>query len=403
MLFSCGSAIIGSFAYLRKRALVGDAISHALLPGLCMAFILAGEKNYVFLLTGAFASGLFGAYAVEWIPRFSKIKQDASIAIVLSVLFGIGLLMLTWIQQQENAAQSGLDHFLFGRAAAISRADLLVFGSITFLILLVIGFLFRPLVLFSFDPAFAQAIGLPVKLLNGLLTSLTVLAVVTGIQAVGIVLMSAVLITPAAAARFWTHKLNRILFLAAVFAGLSAATGTFISLTAPNMPTGPWIVVVLSLIALGSFLFAPAKGLVYKNINALKARRQMDEENLLKALYQLSLKQEKEILFDEQYILRQRAIPDDRLRNALSRLKKEGYLIIEGDAIRLSPEGLRQGQRIARLHKLWELYLTTYVRLAPDHVHDDAEAIEHILTPELQADLEQRFHHLHLDLSEENT
>lgn len=403
MLFSCGSAIIGTFAYLRKRALVGDAISHALLPGLCMAFILAGEKNYVFLLTGAFASGLFGAYAVEWIPRYSKIKQDASIAIVLSILFGIGLLMLTFIQQQENAAQSGLDHFLFGRAAAISRADLFVFGSITLLILLVVGLLFRPLVLFSFDPAFAQAIGFPIKVLNGLLTALTVLAVVTGIQAVGIVLMSAVLITPAAAARFWTHKLSRILFLAALFAGLSAATGTMISLSAPNMPTGPWIVVVLSLIALGSFLFAPAKGLVYKNLSALQARKQMDEENLLKALYQLSLKQEKDMLLDEQYILRQRAIPDSRLRNALQRLKKEGYLLIEGDAIRLSPEGLRQGQRIARLHKLWELYLTTYVRLAPDHVHDDAEAIEHILTPELQADLEKRFHHLHLDLSEENT
>ena len=261
ILLTGSSAIVGTFTFLKKKALVGDAVAHAVLPGVCLAFILSGTKNPIFLIIGAFVTGWLSLLAIDIISSQTKIKEDTAIGLILSVFFGVGILLLTVIQHSGNAAQSGLDHFLFGKAAAMIGYDLWVFSIVAVLLLSTVSLFFKELTLLAFDPKYAQVIGLPIRALELLLTTLTVLAVVVGIQAVGVVLMAAILITPAAAARFWTDNIKKMVWLAAAFGAVSGLTGAYISFIAPSMPTGPWIVMVISGIAFFSFFFALEKGL----------------------------------------------------------------------------------------------------------------------------------------------
>jgi len=391
ILLTASSAIIGCFTLLRKRALVGDAVAHSVLPGVCLSFLLAGTKDPLILLIGAFLTGGLSIYLMDYITQNTKIKQDTAIGLLLSVFFGIGILLLTFIQQSGNAAQSGLDSFLFGNAASIVAEDLLVFGTVGIIMVTTILLLFKEFTLLSFDINFARTIGLPVKGLELLLTALTVLAIVIGIQAVGVVLMAAMLITPAAAARFWTNKLSIMITLAALLGALSGISGAFISYTAPSMPTGPWIVIIISVIAISSFIFAPEKGILSKMILQRRYRNQILEENILKALFHLGEKEQN--FFNARTVvemMEKRPIHQEQLVKGLKRLRNQGYIDKANHQWYLTPEGKEKGQRVTRLHRLWEMYLTQYLRIAPDHVHEDAETMEHIITPELEAKLEEQ-------------
>lgn len=402
VLLTASSAVVGTFTFLNKKALVGDAIAHAVLPGICLGFILAGTKNPVILISGAFATGWISVVLVDLIRNKSKIKEDTAIGLILSVFFGFGVLLLTVIQKSGNAAQSGLDHFLFGKAASLVGQDLVVFGIVAVLLLVMVYLFFKEFSLLAFDKDFAVSIGLPVKTIQLILTSLVVLAVVIGIQAVGVVLMAAMLITPAAAARFWTDKINTMIFLACIFGAFSGLAGAYISFIAPAMPTGPWIVIVISTLALLSFFLAPKKGIITRFISQRKVRLMMQEENVLKALYHLG---EADKDFFKQRgvvaITQKRHFDLTMLENTLQRLLRQGYLTKSGSSWQLTKEGKEKGQRIVKLHRLWELYLTTYLRIAPDHVHDDAETIEHFLTPELEAMLEEKLNYPKFDPHEE--
>lgn len=390
LLLSASSALVGAFTFLRKRALVGDAIAHAVLPGVCAAFLWSGTKNTVLLVLGAFLTGWLAVLALDAIRNHSRIKEDAATGIVLSVFFGIGIFLLTVIQNSGMANQSGLDSFLFGKAASLLASDVLVFGSIGLILLIAVLVFYKELMLLTFDPAFARASGLPVKRLELLLTTLTVLAVVVGIQAVGVVLMAAMLITPAAAARYWTNRLVVMLWLAAFFGALSGLFGAYISYLAPAMPTGPWVVVVLSTLALLSFFFAPEKGILYRLRLQQSVKNKIQDENALKALYQLGETEDNFFRSRSlQEIASHRKMSLKRMQKVLNRLRRQGFLEKESSGYRFTPIGQRKGQRLVKLHRLWEVYLTTYLRLAPDHVHDDAETIEHILTPELEKRLEK--------------
>ena len=290
ILLGISAGMVGSFTLLRKRALVGDAIAHSVLPGVCLAFMFWGTKNPLVLLIGAVCTGWLSLIVIDFITKNSRIKADAAIGLVLSVFFGIGILLLTSIQQSGNAAQSGLDKFLFGNAASLIGSDMYVFASMSILLIIVILAFFKEFTLVSFDLEFANAIGLPVRSLEIALSSITVLAVAVGIQAVGVVLMAALLITPAAAARFWTDNISVMVILAAIFGAISGIVGAFVSYLAPSMPTGPWVVVVLSLIAIFSLLFAPQKGYIARFWSKRKYRLKMLEENVLKIFYHLGEK-----------------------------------------------------------------------------------------------------------------
>ncbi|MFD2512582.1 iron chelate uptake ABC transporter family permease subunit [Pontibacter locisalis] len=385
VLLASSSAVVGCFTLLRKRALVGDAVAHAVLPGVCLAFILSGTKNPLILLIGAFITGWLSLIAIDFITSRSRIKEDTAIGLVLSVFFGVGILLLTAIQHSGNAAQSGLDKFLFGKAASLVGDDLIAFGVVAVLLLIATVLFYKELKLLCFDETFARTIGFPVRGLELLLTTLTVLAVVVGIQAVGVVLMAAMLITPAAAARFWTDRLGLMLVLAALMGAFSGVAGAFVSYTAPAMPTGPWIVLIISMIAILSFAFAPKKGWVARLLRQRTNKTLILEENLLKLMYQLGEP-------DQDFyrprpikeLLARRAIPAKTAKIGLHKLRRQGYLERQPEGWSMTMEGVSRGRRVVRLHRLWELYLTQYLHLASDHVHEDAETIEHIITPELE-------------------
>jgi manganese/zinc/iron transport system permease protein len=390
LLLTASSAIVGTFTFLNKKSLIGDAIAHAVLPGICLGFILSGTKNPFFLIGGAFVTGWLSLVLVNYITAKTRIKEDTAIGLILSVFFGIGILMLTVIQKSGNAAQSGLDHFLFGKAAALVSDDLIVFGAVAIILLIVVFALFKEFTLLAFDKNFAVAIGLPVKAIELTLTSLIVLAVVIGIQAVGVVLMAAILITPAAAARFWTDKIKVLMVLSCVFGAVSGLSGAYISYIAPAMPTGPWIVIVISTIAFVSFFFAPRRGVISRVMRQNTIRKTINDENILKAFYQLG-EENRDFMAPRhpEEISKKRLMSPARLRKILDRLLAEGYLKNVAHAWELTEEGKVKAQRVVKIHRLWELYLTTKLNIAPDHVHDDADTIEHLLTPELEAELEK--------------
>jgi len=389
LLLGASSAIVGCFTFLRKKALVGDTIAHSILPGICLSFIVFKTKDPLMLLLGAMLSGWLSVYVVDYISANSKIKPDTAIGLTLSVFFGIGILLLTHIQHSGNSAQAGLDKFLFGKAASLVQNDVITFGIVSVILIGTIILFFKQFSLISFDVHFAKTIGLSVRTFEVILSTITVLAVAIGIQTVGVVLMAAMLITPAAAARFWTDKLKVMVIIAAIIGGISGIFGAFISYTAPSMPTGPWIVAVLSFIAIGSMLVAPKNGAISKIRKQNKNQRKILEDNIIKLLYKLG---EKENEFFKNRSIRTlknyREYPEKKLLKGLNILKKKNQVVLVNDLWVLTEEGKKAGMRIVRIHRLWELYLTTYLRIAPDHVHEDAETIEHIITPEMESKLE---------------
>lgn len=387
MFLGLSAAMVGSFAFLRKRSLIGDAIAHAILPGIALSFLIFQSKNPLLLMGGALISGWLAMLSIDHISAKSKIKPDTAIGLVLSVFFGVGILLLTHIQHSGAGNQAGLDQFLFGKAAAMSKDDLKLYALIAALLLGIIFLLFKEFKLLSFNPDFAQASGLPVKRLRFVLSTITVLAIALGIQSVGVVLMAALIITPSAAARAWTDKLGFMMLLAGLIGAASGLVGSFISYTAPNMPTGPWIVMCLSFVALASLFFSPTRGMLARILQQRQNRIKIVSENLLKSLYHL---QERSGFstqhFSEDDINAQRSFSNADLQTALKKLKKEYWLIktLSGK-YQLSSTGLEEAKRVVRLHRLWEMYLTERMRLKSDHIHPNAETIEHIITPEIEA------------------
>jgi len=390
LLLTTSAAMVGSFALLKQKVLVSDAIAHAVLPGVCLAFMLTGSKHPLYLVIGAFITGWLSLVSIDQITHHSKLKEDTAIALVLSVAFGVGLLLLTTIQHSGNAAQVGLSNFLFGKAAALVSEDLQTLGLLSLALIVTVFLFFKEFTLVAFDKSFAQASGLPVHALELLLSSLTVLAIVIGIRTVGILLMASMLITPPAAARFWTHQLPRMVLLATVIGMIAGLTGSYISYIAPAMPTGPWVVMALSLMAYFSFLLAPQKGLLARRIRQRRHQQKTLLENILKAFYELG-KSEGYFYHSRTPAALQahRPLPTRKLRRGLQRLQQQKMVQQNVEGWVLTAVGQEKGQEISRLHELWELYLTKYLKLQPDHVHEDAESIEHVITPELAQELSQ--------------
>ncbi|MCP3774703.1 metal ABC transporter permease [Paenibacillus sp. MZ04-78.2] len=282
MLLGLSSGVLGSFAYLRKQSLMGDALAHAALPGVCIAFMLTGSKSIFFFLLGAIVAGLAATFGIGYVTRNSRIKQDTALGIVLSVFFGLGIVLLTKIQHSGSGNQSGLDKFLFGQAASMVLSDVITMAVVALLLTMVCALLFKEFKLLSFDSGFAKGIGLPVAFLDQFMMFLIVVAVVVGIQAVGVVLMSALLITPAVSARYWTEKLGVMVALSGVFGALSGFFGTLLSSMANNMPTGPLTVLAATLFFVVSVLFAPRRGLLAKLLERLAVKRSVMSERELR-------------------------------------------------------------------------------------------------------------------------
>ena len=260
------SGVIGSFAVLRKQSLLGDAVSHAALPGICLAFILTSSKQMEILLLGALISGLLATWLITVIVKHSKVKFDSALALTTAVFFGFGLVLMTFIQKKPNSNQAGLESFIFGQSSTLLVRDVRIMFITVIILLLIVSIFWKEFKLLAFDQSFASSIGLPVYWMNSLLATLTVIVIVLGLQSVGVILMSSLLIGPAVAARQWTNHLSIMVGLAAFFGCLAGIIGTVISSLGQQIPTGPTIVLVISLIVLISILFSPHRGIVWKLI-----------------------------------------------------------------------------------------------------------------------------------------
>jgi manganese/zinc/iron transport system permease protein len=401
MVLGCATGLVGSFTLLRRRALMGDAISHATLPGICIAFIVATRlglngKALPYLLLGATVTGLLGAGMILFLRRQTRLKEDAALGTVLSVFFGAGVALLAVVQGMNEGHAAGLESFVYGKAASLASRDVQLIVAAAFLCSLITILLFKELQLLCFDAGFAGAQGLPTLLLDATLMSLVVIVCLVGLQAVGSILIIAALIIPAASARFWTDDMKRMVQYSAGIGAVSGWLGATISALLPNVPSGATIVLVCTGIFFVSLLFGTRRGVVSRWIEQYRLNRSVARQHLLRTMYELleaeqghqtgaALDRRNVQISD---LLNKRSWSASSVRRTIHRAVREREVFLQGDAVRFTPNGLQEAARLTRQHRLWELYLITYADVAPGNVDRDADAIEHVLEPAIVAELE---------------
>lgn len=379
ILLSATASLVGTYNFFQKQALVGETIAHAMLPGVVIAFMISGVKNPWVLLVGAGISGWLSVLFIEWIKRETRIKADAAMAISLTFFFGIGVLLMVRLQQMEVGNQSGIDHYLFGKAAAMTREDGRMFLITALTVLSIMLAHHRHIKLVCFNRDYAQSLGVPVKKIDIYLSFMTILVIATGIKAAGIILMAALVIAPAATASFWTNKYGLFLFIAVAVGAVGGISGVTASYFISGMPTGPWIIVFLFMFSLISMLFAPRKGYIPRLMRRAAARKKIRVENLLKNIYYEFYRQP-----NRSRVLRFSTWSAAE-RELLPYLVREGLVERAGSQQgTLSHKGYSEGKRIYRLHCLWEIYLWRKMNIRAESTHGDAEYIEHIITPEVE-------------------
>lgn len=387
--------VVGVFLLLRRRALLVDAVSHAALPGVAGAFLVAVAlggtgRSLPLLLLGALLSGLLGMACVMIIARFTRLSQDAALGIVLSVFFGLGAALLGIIQKMRGAQAAGLDSFIYGKTASMIRSDALLIGVAAVVVILLAVVLFKEFRLFTFDPDFAAGDGWPVHRLDLLLMSLVVAVTVIGLQAVGIILIIAVLVVPPAAARFWTDNLRTMVLLSALFGALGGYVGTGISAIAPRLPPGAVIVTILGTLFLISMLSGTSRGIIHAVRLNRVVRRTALRQNLLRTLFECEEAGEVHSARQQQeYLLAARGWSPEDLARAIRMLERAGQIYrVPGSPWRFTEDGRVEAMRVTRNHRLWEVYLLEHADVATSHVDQGADFIEHVLGEPLVAELE---------------
>ncbi len=288
-LLGVSSGVLGSFALLRQQSLLGDTLAHAALPGVCLGFLLSGSREPLPIFLGALLSGVLAAAFTLLLTSRSRLKTDAALGASLSLFFAFGIVLLSFIQGRAGSGQAGLEAFLFGQAAAIVPSDVRLMSVVACSALLSVAALWKEFKLLTFDPQFAASLGFPKLGLELLLTGVLAFAIVIGLQLVGVVLMAAIIIAPAAAARQWSDSLGQMVGLAALFGALAGVSGAVVSASGRGLATGPLIVITASMIALGSLLFAPERGLIAAGYRARRARRELAQQRVLLDMYGLAL------------------------------------------------------------------------------------------------------------------
>lgn len=340
------SGALGAFALLRRQSLLGDALSHAALPGVALVFLLTGSKTPLALMLGAGVAGVLGILAILGITRATRIKEDAALALVLSVFFGFGLMLLTYLQRNPDARQAGLTSFLFGQAATLLERDVVTMAAFGGLALLLLALFWKEFKLLSFDRDYGDSLGLPMHRLDILLTTLLVVAVVIGLQAVGVVLMSAMVVAPGAAARQWTDKLGRMVVLSGLFGALAGVSGALVSSLGGGLSTGPVIVLAASLIALVSLLFAPNRGLIANWVRRQRNHRRLVAGQVLADLYRLAQQHSDPQAAHSRQALRVMAFGAGGVSNTLTALEGRGLVNrLPNDEWNLTPEGVRAAEQ----------------------------------------------------------
>ena len=347
------AGVVGVLAVLRQRTLVGDALSHAALPGVAVAFLAIGVKDASSLLVGAALAGLIGAVMIVAIERTSRIRPDAAIGVVLSGFFSVGIVLITYIASTENANQAGLQNYLFGQAAGLVERDVTVFALLAVATLVLVAVGYRPLKATLFDADFAGSLGLPVRSLELAMTAVLVVAVVVGLRTVGAILMVAMIVVPVAAARQFTGRLANLLVLAGALGAAVGVAGSLVS-TATRAPTGPIIVLIGVAVAMLSLALAPGRGFAWRAGKLRRDRRRRATESVLVDL-------ETAIHAGPPPTVQELALASGRsarlLRRVLRDLERAGLLERQDGRLYLSEEGAAAAHAMLERRALWSAWL----------------------------------------------
>lgn len=422
LLLGMSAGVVGVFMLLRRRSLVGDVVGHSALPGIAIAFLVleirspGTGRSFPSLLTGAFLSGMIGVGCVTLIRRWTRIKEDAALAIVLSLFFGIGIALFTVIQNLPRGNAAGLGQFIFGTAAALVPDDVRLIALAAAASLALCGLMFKEFALLCFDEDFARSQGWPTVALDLLLMALVAAVTVIGLQSVGLLLVVALLIIPAVAARFWTNRVSRLIVIAGIIGGASSVVGVILSGAIPRLAAGPCIVLTGSAVFLASLLFGPQGGVVERWWRDRQLRLRTARHDLLRALYEIIEAQAEnlhrtaeeaetvslrptpgtaatlrltDVPVSEADLNAARTWPASGVGKVLARAESEGIVVRDAADWRLTTEGASEATRVVRNHRLWEQYLVAHADIAPSHVDRDADLIEHVLEPDVVAELER--------------
>lgn len=369
----CG--VLGCFIVLRNMSLVGDALAHAILPGVVVGFLVAGYSALAFFV-GAVAAGLITAFAITWIQQRVKTKNDAAIGIVFTSMFSLGVILISRISRNDGV-HLDLKDFLFGNVLGVGDTDLLLTGLVLIYVLLAVAVFYRYLYASTFQSVVAETMGIPVKLLHYFLMLLLSFAVVASLQTVGVILVVAMLITPAATALLLSQRLRSVLFLAGGIGMLSAIVGMILAV-ALNTPPGPAMALVATAIYGLTVIFAPRRGLVAKAYYRYQRRRLTEREDIIKRIFR---QDQKHGTVDPALIREQLDLSNRSFATHLTKLRSFGLL--ERQSIDLTDAGKLVALRLVRAHRLWETYLNQEVGLTPDQIHMEAERLEHLLPEEM--------------------
>lgn len=377
----CG--ILGCFIVLRNMALVGDALSHAVLPGVVGAFLLVGFNPLGFFI-GSVIAGLVSAMGITWIQQNVKTKNDAAIGIVFTAMFSLGVMGISWISH-DKGVHLDLKDFLFGNVLGVGDEDLWLTGAVTLTVIGAVILFYRYLFVTTFQAVIARTMGISVQTVHYLLMLLLSFAVVASLQTVGVILVVAMLITPASTALLLSDRLQKVLFLAALIGLITAILGFFLAVALDTTP-GPAMAVLATFFYVLAVLFSPRKGLIFKQIRKRQLQNRIQLEDTLKQAYKLY--ETSQLNLDA--LIQTLGFNKNVIKKHLSTLARKGLLIVKSTEISFTTEGVAAANRLVRAHRLWESYLAQKVGLTDEQVHDDAEHQEHFLSDELLNEIEER-------------
>ena len=387
MLMCLSSALVGTLMVVKRRSLVGEALSHAAYPGVVLSVVVGAlfvapshPLAILVVLGGAFLFSYFGLEVIEKLRNKFRIHLDAALCLTLSVFLGIGVVFASRIQFTHPLWHQQSQVFIYGQAATMSDIHIVIYGALSVLVALFILFRFREIEVALFDAPYADSRGLSMGIFF-----LLILSIVVGIRSVGVILMSGMLLAPAAAARSFTDRLSHLLVLSGLFGLISGFGGNYLSLKlsayGTTYPTGPMILLVAVSLSILSLLFAPKKGAVARMLRIARFRRRCHLENILKTLW----KEGVDVPLSQKGILKWNPMGRVSMQRALFTLKREGWIVKSGEGkLLLTRDGISRAEHLVRLHRLWELYLVSCLKVDEERVHHNAEEMEHIITPDLE-------------------
>lgn len=376
----CG--ILGCFIVLRNMSLIGDALSHAVLPGIFVAYIIFGYSSIGFFI-GASVAGLITAVTISLIQQYVTTKNDAAIGIIFTTMFATGVIGITWLES-NGSVHLDLDHFLFGNVIGISPEDIYLTVIVAIYTLLSVTLFYRQLFITTFQPTIAETMGISAKFMHYFLMLLLSFSIVVSLRAVGVILVVAMLITPASTALLLSNKFKHVIVLSALIGIVSAISGIFISIIF-DFPPGPTMTLVATSCYILAVLFSPSKGLLFSFRQKSLEKKRILREDILRQVIKNPLKEGMPI----STIAKNLNYEVSKISKASFFMSKSSLLSVNNKVVILSQEGINKAEQLVRAHRLWETYQVSQMGLRSDQIHDEADMLEHFLTEELLDEIDK--------------